>query len=78
MPFGSLISREATELTKVVFKEMSRTEALLCIAFSFVSSAFHVVYYVIGLLYHFIFRVNLNFLKDGFIDSTIESSFNEG
>ena len=56
---------------------MYRTEALPCIAFSFMSSAFHVIYYVIGLLYQFIFRANLNFLKAGFIDFTMESFFNE-
>ena len=59
-------------------KSCSPIEALLCIVLSSVSSAFHVTYCLIGLLYHSIFWKKLNFLKVGSIDSTMESAFNEG
>ena len=59
-------------------KSCSPIEALLCIVLSSVSSAFHVTYCLIGLLYRSIFWKNLNFLKVASVESTMESAFNEG
>lgn len=46
--------------------------------FKFCSSASDVTYYIIGLDYHSVFWKNLNFLKVGSVESTMESAFNEG
>lgn len=59
-------------------KSCSPIETPLCIVFSSVSSASYVTYYVIGLHYRSIFWKNLNFLKVGSVESTMESAFNEG
>ena len=59
-------------------KSCSPIEALLCIVLSSVSSASYVTYYVIGLHYRSIFWKNLNLLKVGSVETTMESAFNEG
>lgn len=50
----------------------------MCIVLSSVSSASYVTYYVIGLHYRSVFWKNLNFLKVGSVETTMESIFNEG